>query len=81
LLDEPTSALDANSEAQVQAGLEALMTQRTTLVIAHRLSTVSSCDWIYVLEAGRVVEEGTHAQLLERGAVYARLWQSANAAA
>ena len=73
LLDEPTSALDAATEAEVQEGLEALMRGRTTLVIAHRLSTVKRAARIVVIEAGVVVEEGTHDELLGRHGVYARL--------
>jgi ATP-binding cassette, subfamily B, bacterial MsbA len=73
LLDEPTSALDAASEEEVRAGLRDLMAGRTTLVIAHRLSTVRHADLLYVLEAGRVVEQGTHDALVAKGAVYARL--------
>ena len=73
LLDEPTSSLDAASEALVQAGLAELKAGRTTLVIAHRLSTVRHADLIVVLEAGRVVEQGTHEQLVEHGTVYRRL--------
>jgi subfamily B ATP-binding cassette protein MsbA len=75
LLDEPTSALDAESEAAVQAGLRALMQGRTTLVVAHRLSTVRDADLICVLEAGAVVESGTHAELVARGGRYAALLQ------
>ncbi|MFY0563626.1 ABC transporter ATP-binding protein [Archangium lansingense] len=73
LLDEPTSALDAQSEAAVGAGLAALMKGRTVLVIAHRLSTVRDADLIVVMDAGQVVEAGTHAELTARGGRYAQL--------
>ena len=73
LLDEATSALDAENERLVQRALEEAMTGRTTLVIAHRLSTVLRADRIVVMEEGRVVEEGRHADLLARGGLYARL--------
>ncbi len=75
LLDEATSALDTESERHVQKALQDLMEGRTTLVIAHRLSTVVDADLIYVLDRGRVVEQGTHAELLDRGGQYANLYQ------
>lgn len=73
LLDEATSALDTESEALVQAALERLMQGRATLMIAHRLSTVRNADRIYVIEAGRVVEEGSHDALVAKGGLYSRL--------
>ena len=73
LLDEATSSLDAESETLVQKALTQLMQQRTSIVIAHRLATVLSCDRILVIDRGRIVEEGTHAQLSVSGGLYARL--------
>jgi ATP-binding cassette subfamily B protein len=73
LLDEATSSLDAESETLVQTALEELMRHRTTLVIAHRLATVLSCDRILVMDQGRIVEQGNHASLVAAGGLYARL--------
>jgi ATP-binding cassette, subfamily B, bacterial len=73
LLDEATSSLDAESETQIAAALAALMRERTTIVIAHRLATVLSCDRILVMDDGRIVEEGTHQTLAAAGGLYARL--------
>jgi subfamily B ATP-binding cassette protein MsbA len=78
LLDEATSALDTQSEAQVQAALDRLMSGRTTIVIAHRLSTIRKADRIYVLDTGRIVETGSHASLVRKRGLYARLAASQN---
>ena len=74
ILDEATSALDTASERYVQAALEPLMKGRTTLVIAHRLSTILSADVIYVVDQGKIVEQGTHAELLGKGGLYSQLY-------
>ena len=75
ILDEATSSLDTTSERLVQAALEPLMTGRTTIAIAHRLSTILSADVIFVVDRGKIVERGTHDELLERGGLYARLYE------
>ena len=75
ILDEATSSLDTQSERRIQAALDALMKNRTTLVIAHRLSTVEKADQIIVLDKGRITESGTHKSLLEQGGIYANLYR------
>ncbi|WP_100623107.1 lipid A export permease/ATP-binding protein MsbA [Candidatus Coxiella mudrowiae] len=75
ILDEATSALDTHAERHIQAALENLMHQRTTLIIAHRLSTIEKVDWIIMMEGGRIVEKGTHQQLLALKGIYAELYR------
>jgi len=75
IFDEATSALDSRAEQAIQEQMREISRDRTTLVIAHRLSTIADADQILVLDHGRIVERGTHAQLLEAGAAYARMWE------
>ena len=74
ILDEATSALDTVSEAVVQEALDALMEKRTTVIIAHRLSTVRNADMIVVLKDGKIAQMGSHAQLLQEGGIYRDLY-------
>jgi ATP-binding cassette subfamily B protein len=74
ILDEATSAVDNETEAAIQRSLEKITLNRTTIAIAHRLSTIRNADRIYVMEQGRIVEQGQHEQLLEQQGVYANLW-------
>ncbi len=75
ILDEATSALDSEIEAAIQEQLVTLMQGKTVIAIAHRLSTIARMDRLVVMDAGRIVEQGTHAELLVLGGHYARLWQ------
>ena len=76
ILDEATSHLDSRSEALIQEALEKLLVGRTSIVIAHRLSTVRQADQILVIDEGRIVERGTHESLIERGGLYAELYST-----
>jgi ATP-binding cassette subfamily B multidrug efflux pump len=75
VLDEATSALDSEVEAAIQESLKDLMTGKTVIAIAHRLSTIAAMDRLVIMDQGRIVEQGSHAELLRRGGLYAALWK------
>ncbi|MBI6609511.1 multidrug ABC transporter ATP-binding protein, partial [Pseudomonas viridiflava] len=75
LLDEATSALDSEVEVAIQESLDEMMQGKTVIAIAHRLSTIAAMDRLIVMDNGRIIEQGTHSELLERNGTYARLWQ------
>jgi ATP-binding cassette subfamily B multidrug efflux pump len=75
ILDEATSALDSEVEAAIQEQLTNLMLGKTVIAIAHRLSTIAAMDRLIIMDEGRVIEEGSHAELLRRGGLYAELWR------
>jgi len=75
ILDDATSALDNESERQIQASLDQLMKSKTSLVIAHRLTTIQTADLILVLDKGEIIEQGNHADLIQQGGVYASLYK------
>ena len=75
VLDEATAAVDNDTEAAIQRSLAQIIQQRTTVVIAHRLSTVRHADWIVVMDQGRIVEQGSHGSLVAQGGIYTNLWQ------
>jgi len=75
LLDEATSAVDSEIEAEIHAALSVLVAGRTTIAVAHRLSTIANADMILVLHHGEVAERGTHSELIERGGLYSTLWR------
>ena len=74
VLDEATSALDSEVEAAIQSNLDELMQGKTVLAIAHRLSTIAALDRLIVMDQGRIVEQGTHSELVSRGGLYSELW-------
>ncbi|MDO6805107.1 metal ABC transporter permease, partial [Wenyingzhuangia sp. 1_MG-2023] len=74
MMDEATSALDSEVEAAIQASLYKLMENKTVIAIAHRLSTIAAMDRLLVMDQGRIVEQGSHQQLLAQGGIYAQLW-------